>query len=243
MSARNGLTVLGRAALAVTSAGIALRNPRRADMVGVLSEAVAGPALSRLTSRVRASDAGVLLAARAPARFPEDGLNVLRDLPSNSLGARYVDFMDDHGFEPDERTKVRPELVPDEDEAWVLQRYRDVHDLWHVLADVPTSLLGELALKWFEAVHTGGLAGPALGAAVAPLRLKPDERYCLLRELVPWALSAGTSCVDLMGIRYEDHLHRDIDELREDWRIESPRGYLSDPSILYRKRKSPPRKT
>lgn len=53
-------------------------------------------------------------------------------------------------------------------------RYREVHDLWHVLSGLPPTVEGELALKWFELVQTG-LPVCALGAVVGPLALPRRE--------------------------------------------------------------------
>ena len=70
------------------------------------------------------------------------------ELPLNSLGREYVAYIDKHGFSPDERTLVR--FITDPDNAYVMARYRQIHDFWHVLADLPPSLLGEISLKAFE---------------------------------------------------------------------------------------------
>jgi ubiquinone biosynthesis protein COQ4 len=59
-----------------------------------------------------------------------------------------VKYIDQHDFSPDERTVVR--FMMDEDAAYVMTRYRQVHDFWHVLADLPPTILGEIALKAFE---------------------------------------------------------------------------------------------
>lgn len=53
-------------------------------------------------------------------------------------------------------------------------RYREVHDLWHVLSDLPPTVEGELALKWFELTQTG-LPMCALGAVFGPLALPQRE--------------------------------------------------------------------
>jgi len=95
-------------------------------------------------------------------------------------------------FSPDERPSVRH--IEDPDLAYVMLRYRQVglreqpigrhpphqlcdrgqvHDFWHVLAGVPTTVLGELALKWFEMVHTK-LPGCAVASFFGPLRLTPS---------------------------------------------------------------------
>ena len=71
-------------------------------------------------------------------------------------------------FIPEGRPPIQH--IQDAELAFVMQRYRQVHDFWHVLAGIPTSVLGELALKWFEMVHTG-LPGCAVASFFGPLRL------------------------------------------------------------------------
>jgi ubiquinone biosynthesis protein COQ4 len=217
---------------------MALRDPSRADMVALLGEATAGLPLQRLTRRVAASSlAGrEMVETRSPARFPglDLSLPTLRALPPGSLGAVYAAFMDTRGFDPHDRAAVHRELVPDKRDAWVLQRYRDVHDLWHVLTGMPTTVLGELAQKWFEAAHTG-LPVAVLSAAVGPARLKAGERRVLLRDLAPWAVKAGNSAIELLAVRYEDHLHRDLNEVRNEWKILSPYPFLRESNVLYKK--------
>ena len=76
----------------------------------------------------------------------------------------------------DERPNVR--FVCDPDVAYVLLRYRQVHDFWHVLCDLPPTVLGELALKWFEWRQTG-LPSCGLSTLSGPLRLNPSEIYLM----------------------------------------------------------------
>jgi ubiquinone biosynthesis protein COQ4 len=232
------LSRLGRAALAASSAVLALRNPGRADLVASLSDATAGPALSRLTARLAAGGGAgaAMLSARSPARFPGDALfEQMRTMADGSLGREYARFMEVRRFDYRDRPPVNRALVRSDDEAWVLQRYRDVHDLWHVVCDVPTTVFGEICLKWFEAVQTGGLPGPMLSAVGGPMRLSGRERAVLVKEIVPWAVEVGGGCVDLMAVRYEDVVERPVTELREEWRVRSPRAWLSDAGVLYRR--------
>ena len=49
------------------------------------------------------------------------------------------------GLSPDERDEVR--FVSDPDLAYVMQRYREVHDMWHVLTGMPVSVFGEVSQK------------------------------------------------------------------------------------------------
>lgn len=61
--------------------------------------------------------------------------------------------MDSHGYQASERTLVR--YIDDPELAYVMQRYREVHDVWHVLFELPTTVLGEIGQKWLEMLQTG----------------------------------------------------------------------------------------
>lgn len=49
--------------------------------------------------------------------------------------------MDLQKVSPD--TRMPPKFVDDEELAYVIQRYREVHDLMHTLLGMPTNMLGE----------------------------------------------------------------------------------------------------
>ena len=53
-----------------------------------------------------------------------------------------------------------------------MRRYREVHDLYHTLLGMPTSMLGEVVVKWVEGLQTG-LPMCVLGALGGPVRLGP----------------------------------------------------------------------
>lgn len=36
-----------------------------------------------------------------------------------------------------------------------MTRYRETHDFIHTLVGMPTNMLGEVAVKWIEAINTG----------------------------------------------------------------------------------------
>lgn len=73
------------------------------------------------------------------------------DLPLGSFGHAYGQFMGRRHFLASERPPVR--FVDDAELAYVAQRARETHDLWHVLFDCPTTVCGELALKGVEFVQ------------------------------------------------------------------------------------------
>ena len=98
-------------------------------------------------------------------------------------------------------------------------RYRQVHDFWHVLADLPPTVLGEVALKWFELKATG-LPVCLLSGLLGPLKLSQKETKFLLTEYLPWVARSKSQCDRILSFRYEDNLHRPIDDVRAELSIE-----------------------
>ncbi len=209
-------TPLGRLeglGVALGSAVVSFLDPERADMVALLGEVTGGPALARLRGVMRGSAEGrAVLAQRPLVRGPLfDAQAMVRTMPLGSFGAAYGLYMNDHGFSADARTPVR--FVADEELAYVMTRYREVHDFLHVLSGLPTTVVGEVALKWLEMAQTG-LPVAALSALVGPLRLGREDRALLLGTLAPWALRTAAACPPLIAVRYEDLLPLPLAEAR-----------------------------
>ena len=197
-----------------------LLDPRRGDLVAGLGDSLIGTThqLKKLHAKMSASAAGRKLLVEKPLISEQSiDFSKLRSLPRDTLGFAYAEFMDSHAFSPDERSSVR--FMVDKELSYVMARYRQVHDFWHVLSGLPTSVLGEVALKWFE-WEASGLPSCALGGLLGPLRLAPHERAMLRREYLPWALRAGGACRCLLSFPYEDHFERTLADVREDLRLE-----------------------
>lgn len=187
----------------------ALANPRRADMVATLSEVTGRVALEGMRNRMRMSDTGRQILEERPLISSD----LKFDGPEHTFGGAYVKFMEKHGLSATERTPVA--LVDDDELAYVLLRYRQVHDFWHVLCGLPPTVLGELALKWFELVQTG-LPMTALSAVFGPLRLNDAQRRKLATVYVPWALREGAASEHLLSVRYETKFDTDLVEFRKE---------------------------
>jgi len=217
-TARVPVTPLQRIIVGAGAAVVALVDPGRADMVALLGELTGEPALRSMLARMRADRDGAAILAERPRVRLEQLQPLLTSAPDGSFGSAYRAYLDRHGFNPDERHDTR--CVDDPDLAYVMQRYREVHDFWHVLAGMPPSVMGELVVKWLEMVHTG-LPMAAMSALVAPIRLPPPQRALLARVYVPWAWEVGRSARDLMCVRYEapQLLHAPLDDVRRQLRF------------------------
>ncbi|KAL4646523.1 hypothetical protein GN956_G10048 [Arapaima gigas] len=214
-----------KALLAMGSGVAALQNPYRHDMVAVLGETTGHLALLRLRDKMKSDPEGQrILRDRPRIRLSTLDLTWMSSLPDGSLGMEYLRFLKDNRVTPDTRADVK--FVDDKELAYVMLRYREVHDLLHTLLGMPTNMLGEVAVKWFEAAQTG-LPMCILGAALGPLRLSASRLQLLTSSLGPWALRNGRRARCVLSVFYECRWEQSVDSLREELYIEPPPLSLS----------------
>lgn len=187
-------------------------------MVAALGETTGRVALTNLRDLMCSDPTGRRILAERPL-IDHDVVErcKLASLPPDTFGGAYARFMSKHGYDPDERDAVR--FVDDEELAYVMLRYRQTHDFAHVLCDLPPTVLGELALKWFEAVQTQ-LPMCAASAVFGPLGLPPAERAQLRRHLVPWAVRSGRKASPLITVMFEEEWETPLSDLRVRLRLD-----------------------
>lgn len=135
------------------------------------------------------------------------------------MGHSYAAFRERYHLSPDGRAKVR--YIDDEECAFVMQRYRECHDIYHAVLGLPPSFVeGELALKAFEFVNTG-LPMTAL-SLFAVTRLKPKERDRFFRIYLPWALRSACRSKPLINVYWEEELSTNTNVLLTRLGMEKP---------------------
>ncbi|VDP93906.1 unnamed protein product [Echinostoma caproni] len=128
-------------------------------------------------------------------------------------------MLQDPHYSPDERHIVR--FIEDPELAYVMQRYREIHDLVHTLLEQPTDMLGEVVVKWVEGLQnrlpmciTGGMFGS--------LRLAPKQTKNYLNNHLDYALRVGLHGHFLMNVYFEEHWADDMATFRTSLNIPAP---------------------
>jgi ubiquinone biosynthesis protein COQ4 len=212
--------------LGIGAAVLGFLNPWRGDMISLLSQVSSTRALVSLRDKMLQTDEGLSILRQRP-RLNSSILDPERldKLPEGSFGKAYASFMSRRGFSADDRQYPQHNLFQDQEElGYVLERYREQHDLWHVLLGLDTHVEGELAQKVFEFMQTG-LPMCAVSAVFGPLRLSSGQRRRIRREYLPWAIACHRDSVFLMGVRLEDMLEFPLDQVRSRLRITSFQEY------------------
>ncbi|XP_046332799.1 ubiquinone biosynthesis protein COQ4 homolog, mitochondrial-like [Haliotis rufescens] len=207
-----------KAVLAVGSAAMCIINPARDDMICALGETTGPIALRYMRQKMLADPVGRQILEEEPLITTETiSVPYLKSLPDNTFGKAYWRFLDKNGFSPDARRPVN--FVDDRDLMYVMLRYRQLHDLMHTLLGMPPNMLGEVVVKWFEAIQTG-LPMCAVGALVGPVRLGPKHRQKYLSIYLPWVLRSANNSKFLMSVYFEKHFEKDLDEFRKELNLE-----------------------
>ncbi|CAG9789027.1 unnamed protein product [Diatraea saccharalis] len=206
-----------RTLLAWGSAAVSLLNPYRGDMIACLGEVTGENALNHMKAKMlETSEGSEILWERPRINSKTVSFNKLLDLPENTVGRVYAEFMRDNNITADSRLPVQ--FISDPELAYIMQRYREVHDLVHATLFMKTTMLGEVTIKWVEGIQTklpmcinGGIWGAG--------RLKPKHRHLYLRYYLPWAIKTGTRAKFMQGIYFEKRWDQDINEFHKEMNI------------------------
>ncbi|KAL9542066.1 hypothetical protein MBANPS3_008798 [Mucor bainieri] len=218
-----------RTVLTAASAVAALNNPLRGagpvlDMIATLGETTGRVFLARMRDQMLASDVGRRILRERPTINTKtlDFDTLKATCAAGTFGHTYIRWLEAEGVTPDTRCDVK--YVDDEELAYVIKRYREIHDFFHTLTGLGVTVEEEIALKWFEWAQTG-LPMTMLASVFGPLRMTWPERKRLYTGYVPWALQCGASCTPLMNVYFEEHFHTPLDEFRKQLGITLPPQY------------------
>jgi ubiquinone biosynthesis protein COQ4 len=206
-----------------------LRNPEETDQVLVFSNLInAGKRDERLHRLFDDPIAAKLFEQKRALDSTTIDLDVLAALPEGTLGNAYARFMRAHGLTPNV-FDGSPDDVRDERVAYVIQRMRQTHDLWHVVTNCETDPAGEIALQAFTYAQ---VRAPSSGI-LAVLGTLRTLRYT--RDVGPDALELfrlGLAAKPLVMFPWEDHWATPVTEVRRLLGLPTnPRkvgGYLAD---------------
>ncbi|KAF7260730.1 hypothetical protein EG68_02237 [Paragonimus skrjabini miyazakii] len=197
-----------------------LLNPRRADLISTFGETSGYFALKKMRAKMLADPIGYRILTECPRiRTHTVDLEYLNTLPDNTFGKAYSTFLRQYSYSPDERDLVR--FVDDPDLSYVMQRYREIHDLVHTLLEQPTDMLGEVVVKWIEGIQNG-LPMCLTGGLFGSLRLAPIQTQNYLKTHLDYALRVGFEGNFLMNVYFEEHWEQPMDEFRTSLNIPPP---------------------
>lgn len=143
----------------------------------------------------------------------------LAALPAGSLGRAYLAFVDAEGITADGLVEAseagqRGLHDPDSEAAWVGQRMRDTHDLWHTVTGYKGDILGEVSLLSFSNAQVWN---PGISVVVGVGVLKIRELR--VARSIARARLAGLRAAWLPLAPWEELLPRPLEVVRRRLRV------------------------
>lgn len=208
------------------------------DMIATLGETTAGFSLPRLRDLMLDSAEGRRILKKRPrVNSNTINMNELAQYSEGTFGRAYITWLERCGVTPDTRDPVgippqdklkgstdnfhQVHYIDDPELAYIMQRYRECHDFYHCICNLPVNVESELALKYFEFANLG-LPMTAIAALFGPLRLTDKKRAQLFSEYVPWALKCGGSARSLITVYWEERWEQDVNSMKKEFGIWDP---------------------
>lgn len=206
-------SAIQRLMLTAGSGLVAIADPTRDDMINTFGELTGQYSIKKVYEQMRSDPEGSQILADKPIINSETvDLKHLATLPVNSFGREYVEFLERNKITPDSRKPVK--FIEDYELAYVMTRYRQIHDFTHCILGLKTNMLGEVTVKVFEAIQLG-MPMCWLGGMFGVLRLGPKHTQAYLDSYLPWILVNAQNSKPLINVYFEKHFNTPIDQLRQ----------------------------
>lgn len=199
-----------------------LRDPDDLPRVFDLIESISGTAPHRLLHAFRRSTDGARLLRDRPDILPRlADRAALRALPDGSLGRAYLAFVESEGITPEGIKSASEGREPrTADFAFLNQRMRDTHDLWHTVTGYKGDVLGEVSLLAFTLAQHWN-SGVALIVAAGLLKGFGRIDTSLIRE----GYRRGREAAWLPAQEWEAMLPLPLEQVRRRLKLGAPPVY------------------
>lgn len=205
-------------------------DPDATGEVFKMINALQGAGSNRVYNRVMSTPDGEAMIADKPDLVAAlSDRDALRAMPEGSLGRTYLKFMEDEGLAPGMLLDASDEAPArgqgqSEEERWLGNHLRDMHDIYHVMTGYGRDPLGELCVLSFSNQQTRS-RGIAFLLKMAEYR---DRKFVPNRELHSAIMEGRThskSAAWFPEIRWEEKLAEPLDKLREEMGVAKPEAY------------------
>lgn len=167
-----------------------------------------------------------------------DDHDTLKALPEGTVGRAYVDFMEREdltaaGLVEESEKWMQDYQTYDDDLEFLGHRYRDTHDLLHVLTGYGRDQLGETSVLAFSHAHNGGLGNLFIAYVGGRDLAKTAPKEANVMQSIREARQNGKACLSLLEEDIVELLKEPLANARRRMNIPEPKAYKSALNALH----------
>ena len=195
-----------------------LRDSNRLSDIHLVADIIGRQRFTELLADARVEGEPELMRTRPEIDEREVDFDALRRLPPDTLGGAYIRHLDRNELEIyTDPTSHR--FIDDPDVRYLIHRYRQTHDIWHVLVGLGTRGHEEVLLHAFI-YGLIRLPNSAMIVILGGLKhLVLERRWHALRTGLLDAYRHGKAARPLLMVRWEDHWADPLDDVRRRYDI------------------------
>jgi ubiquinone biosynthesis protein COQ4 len=143
-------------------------------------------------------------------------LETLLQYPKNSFGYIYANTMKELGLSLD----YLPGVNIDSDTSYIEYRWRQTHDIWHIITGFDISEVGELGLQAFYLAQFGlPFSGLVVASGLVGTILYQPEDTGLLLDAISRGWQMGKQAKPLIAQKWEEMWEKPLFELRQELNV------------------------
>lgn len=191
-----------------------INDPTNGNAVGLVGDLANMNSLVYVRNKMLSSSTGKRILIDKP-RIRQSSFNFdeLKNYDKNTLGFAYYKFMNNYNFTPEERPITT--YYTDIELAYILQRYKEIHDFIHTILGYGIALHDELAVKVFECIQMK-LPSAALASIGGTISLLNFEEFSVyFNKYIPHIYKVALNSEFIMNIYFEEELSSNINDFRK----------------------------
>ncbi|CRG96173.1 ubiquinone biosynthesis protein COQ4, putative [Plasmodium gallinaceum] len=159
------------------------RTPGRTHLLAHAADVSSIYAVKKIYNYMKNDDEGKLILKEKPLLIRQEiCFNELKNLPKNTLGYKYMEFLETYKIHAHDREVAH--FFNDANYSYILTRYRHIHDIAHVVYNLNISIESEAALKLIELIQTK-LPITLLAILVAPFMTPLYRFQYIFKDKIP----------------------------------------------------------
>jgi len=195
-----------------------MQEPGKLESVFAVADTLKGGELGQAMARHLLANPQVAEMARNRWTPQPLDLAALQALPTESLGYCFFQHLHQAGIRPED---LRPDMIVQNDTDWLMRRFRQTHDIVHVLTGFGIDGPGELGVQAFNLAQNYSPLGLLLIFAGLLSAMKEQEPIEDILKAIARGITLGLNAQLLLAHRFEEHWEKPLAQWRQELNLDT----------------------